>query len=207
MVERRKPKSTTSVDAVWKRIQTWLREHWSEDADLPSGASKRALAKAEADMGLKIPADLRASYLLHDGSGAFNLFPFGSWRYPYPLLPVIGIVAHWNGIQKGVQKGYFSGPDFINKPKGPIKKAWFHAQWVPIVDDQCGDYIFADLAPERGGKKGQIIEFHRDEGATEVVVESFSGLLTAVADDLEAGAFAYDKKSASLMPVSRRSSR
>jgi cell wall assembly regulator SMI1 len=202
MAKGSRPKTIASIDTTWERIESWLTLNWTADAELPAGVGERALKKAEADMGLRLPADLRESYFRHDGSGRFNLFPFGSWHYSYPLLPVAGMLAHWSQIQTGVEQGYFSGPDFVSRPKGPIKKVWFHAQWVPIVDDQCGDYVFADLAPEKGGRVGQIIEFHRDTGATEVLAQSFSELLSSVADDLEAGKYAYDKKTDSLVLVS-----
>jgi cell wall assembly regulator SMI1 len=127
----------------------------------------------------------------------------GAWRYPFPLLGIAAVAGHWMEIQKGVKKGYFSGPDFVSQPKGPIKSVWFHERWVPIVDDQSGNYLFSDLAPEKGGKRGQIIEFRRESGATRVVAEGLTELLARVAKELEFGKYSYDKKTHALLPVSK----
>lgn len=56
------------MKAVWKRIHAWL------DANAPAGygrlrpgAGAGAIRAAEAALGVKLPAAVRASYRVHDG--------------------------------------------------------------------------------------------------------------------------------------------
>ncbi len=190
-----------TVRKTWERISLWLTENWFEAIELPPGAMTDDIASAEESLQLKLPRKLRESLQIHNGSGNIPLVAFDPFRIPFPLLSLSSSISQWNHIQKALRSGRFSGPDFVNEPRGPIAKVWFHPKWVPIVDNQGGDYLFIDLAPAKGGKKGQVISFFRDRGATDVLFESFSMLLNRVADDLEAGSFKADKKTMSLIPV------
>lgn len=52
---------------------------------------------------------------------------------------------------------------FTSTPEDCIKKKYFHYKWIPIFSDFGGNYIGMDLDPDIKGKKGQIINFGRDE--------------------------------------------
>src|SRR5262249_35008797 len=63
-------KGATRMKAVWKRIHAWLDANAPEGyGHLCPGASAEALQAAEQALGLKLPADVRASYRVHDGQG------------------------------------------------------------------------------------------------------------------------------------------
>jgi len=198
----RNPKAAekASIQSIWSRIDAWFAEHWFTRPTLPPGALESELAQVESVVGSRLPRDARESYLLHDGTGDLPLIPFGPWQVVFPLLGLAGMVGQWKMIQDAVRKGHFSGQDFVNHPKGPIRKTWFHQRWLPIVDDQGGDYLFLDLAPARGGKQGQIIDFFRDAGATNVVAQGLRECLQRTALELESGKFKVDKKSRTLVP-------
>ncbi len=52
---------------------------------------------------------------------------------------------------------------FTSIPENFIKKKYFHCKWLPLFSDYGGNYIGIDFDPDIKGKKGQIINFGRDE--------------------------------------------
>ncbi len=58
------------MKAVWKRIHAWLDANAPAGyGDLRPGASAAAIQAAEKALGLKLSADIKASYRVHDGQG------------------------------------------------------------------------------------------------------------------------------------------
>jgi cell wall assembly regulator SMI1 len=194
----------TQISSIWCQIQAWLDENWFEETALPPGANEKQIEAIEKTVGLKLPNDLKEFYRLHDGTGKITLMAFDPWRITYPVLSLSGIAAQWKTIQKALKAGAFDSADFANKPNGPIAKVWFHPAWIPVVDNQNGDYLFVDLAPGKGGLRGQVIDFFRHSGATNVLTNSFADLLLTVAKQLRAGEYKADKKSKSLVPAKTR---
>ncbi|MEU8266942.1 SMI1/KNR4 family protein [Sphaerisporangium sp. NPDC049002] len=63
------PRVTRPVVHQWRRIERWLRVHAPVTyGELRPPASARVVALAEAQMGVDLPASLRASLLRHNGS-------------------------------------------------------------------------------------------------------------------------------------------
>jgi len=151
-------------------------------------------------LGVRLPASVKQSYRIHDGSGVIRLVAFSKWRVTFPLLPLSFVVGRWKTFQKLMLSGALDSDDFAAKPKGPIKKIWFHKAWVPVVDSREGSILFVDLSPEEGGKRGQIISHFRESGPSKVVAASFADFLEGIASELEHGVYVADKKSRSLIP-------
>src|SRR5437667_8254957 len=58
------------MKTVWRRIHNWLDANAPEGySHLRPGGSAEAIRAAEDAMGLKLPADAKASYRIHDGQG------------------------------------------------------------------------------------------------------------------------------------------
>jgi cell wall assembly regulator SMI1 len=56
------------MEEIWKRIHAWLDANAPQGyGQLRPGASAESISEAEEAMGQKLPADLKASYLVHDG--------------------------------------------------------------------------------------------------------------------------------------------
>ncbi|GGP40708.1 SMI1/KNR4 family protein [Streptomyces abikoensis] len=56
------------VTGAWKRIETWLREHAPVSfASLQAGASREEIDRAEGELGVRVPAELKALWGLHRG--------------------------------------------------------------------------------------------------------------------------------------------
>jgi cell wall assembly regulator SMI1 len=169
------------MDECWIRIETWLRQHAPPIyAALQPGASEDHIRRAEAQLGVSLPDDMRTSYAIHDGSGFSGLFPF-------PLLSLNGVVAQWNNWKGWLEQGKFVG--WESTPQGAVKTDWWNIRWIPFTHDGGGNHQCLDLDPPDGGNVGQVINFDHEVGATEVLADSFGSFLAAFADDLEAGHF------------------
>jgi len=63
-------------------------------------------------------------------------------------------------------------------------KKYFNYKWLPVFSDYGGNYIGIDLDPDTNGKKGQIINFGRDEEIMIVLADSleefFDFILTEI---------------------------
>ena len=56
------------MQSIWKRIHTWLDTNAPKGyGSLRDGASAEAIQAAEKAMKLKLPADVKTSYRIHDG--------------------------------------------------------------------------------------------------------------------------------------------
>lgn len=66
---------------------------------------------------------------------------------------------------------------FTSTPENAIRKKYFHYKWIPIFHDHGGNYIGIDLDPDTQGKKGQIINFGRDEENMHVYADNLSDFL------------------------------
>jgi cell wall assembly regulator SMI1 len=189
---------------VWERIARWHRDHlpksrreetWSRELLRP-GADAGAVAAAEEAIGLALPAEVRESYLLHDGSD-FGILPWG-----YSLLSLFEVVKTcrmWQGI---LAEGHWDGA--VSEPKGPIKRVHWNPRWVPVAENGGGDYQCLDLDPAVGGSAGQVIDFSHEVGPLCVLAGGFTDWLVSYADGLESGRYRYDKDERWVVPVRTR---
>ena len=67
-----------------------------------------------------------------------------------------------------------------------IKEVWWNTKWLPIASNGLGDLICFDLAPAKGGNKGQVITFRHDQGRRERLAWSLGEWLAATADEIQA---------------------
>jgi cell wall assembly regulator SMI1 len=74
---------------------------------------------------------------------------------------------------------------FTSTPKSAIQKKYFHYKWLPIFSDYGGNYIGIDLDPDTKGKKGQVINFGRDEEDMFVLAENLDDLFDKLLAELD----------------------
>src|SRR5262245_42248200 len=163
------------MKAVWKRIHTWLAANAPEGyGDLRPGASAEAIQAAEKAMGLKLPADVKASYRVHDGqSNEPGLIGGEGWC----LLPLQQMVAWWRKWCEQSQR---------------------FRECVPVAWGGAGDYIFMDRGPATASR-GSIIVRRSDTNGPDPVASSFRSWLEEFAEKLEDGEFAYSEDEGCLM--------
>jgi hypothetical protein len=158
------------MKVVWDRIHTWL------DANAPAGygklrpgASAKAIRDAEKAMSLKLPDDVKTSYLLHDGQVMEpGLIGGEGWR----LLSLQEIVEMW---------GHWSRADPAD------------AHYVPIAWGEMHDYVFLNLDPDSEAPGCLMIQ-RSDRAEPDPFDPSFSSWLERFVSELENGAFAYSEE-------------
>ncbi|MFE0186570.1 SMI1/KNR4 family protein [Streptomyces sp. NPDC058989] len=166
---------------AWARIETWLEEHAPRTFQrLPAPATEDELRSLEQELDLTVPADVRAFYLVRNGTGPASDFDWPtSHDAPEPT-------------------GYFL-PD--GEGLGPLENlgTWFEGpvaaerlddepgqRYLPITTiDPDGFYgSFVDCTPGQGhGLLGNYAEAdfpHPGE-------ETFAAYLTEIADALSEG--------------------
>jgi cell wall assembly regulator SMI1 len=86
----------------WKRIADWHAAQGATAFALNPGASEPQIVAAERAIGRRFPADVRASWALHDGGG---------WLTQHgELLPLRGIVEQWE-LRRTLARDFGFGPD------------------------------------------------------------------------------------------------
>ncbi|WP_214411150.1 SMI1/KNR4 family protein [Sphaerisporangium fuscum] len=165
------PAVAARVEATWRRIEAWLaRRAPATYRTLRGPATPRAIARAEAAMGLTFPDDLRASLLRHDGAprwGGFGPAPF------YAYMPVKAVYSDWKMLCGIV----LDGP-------ADMAEGWWDGHLIPFASAIDGGNLFVD---SRTGKTG---EYFDEEGLTlegDVVWPSYLALLRDTAESLRTG--------------------
>lgn len=156
------------------RILAWRRRQYGPDSSLGPGASPASLAQAEAALGVALPADVRAAYLLHD-----------------PLwLPVNDEVLSLEEVLR--TWGYFCD-EWSREPwregsipEGPIRPDWWNRRWVPLTFNQ-GSCHFLDLDPAPGGRPGQVCDYDIEGPRTRLVAPGYRAWVERFVADLEQG--------------------
>lgn len=181
--------------SAWKRIESWMSCHAPTNCEFPLavGIADAKFVEAEKHFGFSVPADFKKSYARHNGSNyvsIFAIFGLGYW------MPLPDVVSDWEGMTTLLESGVFEDPGFVSHPKGPIRKDHWNRKWVPFTCAHTGDFLAIDLAPAKGGKKGQIIYWWHEVGAVTVVAESFTDLICQFASQLERGIYTFNEYSA-----------
>jgi cell wall assembly regulator SMI1 len=178
------------VRDVWLRIEAVLQ---AAAPDLYAALAKvapataQAIAAAEDRISLSLPEDVRASYALHDGSGAACILPqsYGPlWMNGVALLSLDEVVRD---AQMWREFRFDESNHSRARPDGPIRRTWWNRRWVPVTWDGGGDHLCLDFDPAPGGVSGQVICFSHEIGPVNVVADSWRSYLERVATDLETG--------------------
>lgn len=166
----------------------------------PPGRTEADLAAAEARIGVRLPEDLRALYLVADGdpreSGLLG---------PYSHDPLGELVERYLDGEPG-SHGWEDEPDdtgvvFETPPFGHVKRLSRNDWWVTFGSDRSGNYLAADLDPAERGRPGQVLEYGRDiHGPVRYVSASVTAMLTEVVEALRAGKYEEEPGEEYLIP-------
>ena len=173
---------------IWNRIIAWFTANIpAGQFSFSEGASEEELSTAEARMRVRLPDDVRESYLLHNGTDNGPFFEC------YSLASLGEIIADWT-LAESVLEQVELGLDenARTNPIGPIKDITWNLLWIPIMEAN-GDHVMIDLDPAPGGKIGQVIKRSHEVGPLRVLANSFREFLSNYADDLEAERYRYDE--------------
>ncbi|WP_328615522.1 SMI1/KNR4 family protein [Amycolatopsis sp. NBC_00355] len=153
------------------------------------GRTEADLAAAEARIGVRLPEDLRALYLLADG----DLQETGLLS-PYSYDPLDRLVDYYTegdpgsyGWEDDVED---DGVVFETVPFGRVKRLSRNDSWVTFGGDRAMNYLAVDLDPAERGHAGQVLEYGRDiYGPLRYVSVSLTAMLTEVVETLRAGKY------------------
>lgn len=161
--------------------------------ELPPPASAAEIDEAEARLGRRLPADLRALYEIADGDGIDYehryLFEGCAW------LPLKSLVAEheesgldgrpWYGWELEWDAVVFDAP-----PADTVRRCGDHPGWLRFATAEDGNYLAVDTAPARNGRPGQVIWTGRDHNdGPGYVADSVTSLLGRYLDLLDQGAY------------------
>lgn len=156
--------------SLWDRLRRALEQHApSVAANLSPPATEAAIAAAERELRLRLPEDLRAAYLVHDGQPDDIATLLSGYRW----MPLSAVVYNARSMR------FLAGPEYNEE------ETWWSLAWVPIASLGNGDYYCVDTAD------GRVIGFCHEEGDRPAIDPSFRDLLNDLADRLEQGRLTY----------------
>ncbi len=163
-----KPKPAPAVPAtagpamkeLWARLAKWARQHAPSMAfTLRPPVSADAIARAEATLGVSLPADYRESLLAHDGLESSEADD--ETRFPWMpgcdrMAPLEEVVAQYREEREWDEP---DAPAGRTMDKGRIANVVFHPGRIPIAGNRHWDQdnTYLDLAPGKNGTAGQLI--------------------------------------------------
>ncbi|MER7012827.1 SMI1/KNR4 family protein [Saccharopolyspora sp. NPDC000359] len=178
------PAVLAEITGLFQEFVARYREIKGRPPALRPGYSEQEIAAAEAELGARLPEDLRALYrMTRDDAAETGLLG----RYsPYPLDHVVEY--HQPG-----SLGWNDGPFddavvFESEPPGVIKRLSRNDWWITFATDFAMNNLAVDLDPAERGRSGQVFEYGRDvHGPPDHYAESVSEVLSSVVAALREG--------------------
>ncbi len=171
------------MKALWQQFEELIEPLQSARDELNSGVSRDAITELETTLDIKLPDDIVASYLLHDGQkGIYALF--GEFR----LIPIKEMLELNVSGRKSITKEYRK----VHDDSGVIKDCIANPNWIYIGDNGGNTILFIDLDPGQQGTYGQIIE--ACDGEPEFVAKSFREFFARLVNDIQSGALSWNHK-------------
>jgi cell wall assembly regulator SMI1 len=167
-------KHPLTVPEAWDVIHGWLDKNApSLRPKLGKPATQSAIAALEKAIGLQLPDDFKASYLVHDGAD-----PYSGPIIGVPLLSLARIQKEWKGLKPKKGDALQTLEKEVSYAKGTIKEDGANAKWIPFAGPDEDNYIGLDLDPGPKGTPGQVINFGADQfmyGSNRFVLASSFG--------------------------------
>lgn len=179
----------------WLRLKQVLDAHFPDydEGSLQPGASLAQIESVEAEIGLRLPEDVRAAYLHFDGVVYPGKCRTRTQRIPPLILPfydwanIEWVVAAWRE-----QCGHRS---WLSTHAGPVPVPCASDQvrdglamdrgWIPIGNAHMSTYVACDLNPGPAGTSGQLIKVDLQTLSTSVISPSFSTYIEQLLDAIE----------------------
>ncbi|MBD2328788.1 SMI1/KNR4 family protein [Alkalinema sp. FACHB-956] len=176
---------------IWQRIEDCLQENIpSAWEGLNPPATEEAIIALEQALNIRLPDDVRDSYLRHNGQDSQAPWIFAGWEWH----SIERIQEEWTSWNEVLEDGAID--DIENDGDGQIfRKDWWHPKWIPLTSDPGGgNHQCLDLAPGPQGTMGQIITMWHDDADRRLLANSFTDFLEQFANGLEAGEYIYSEE-------------
>jgi internalin A len=185
-----------SVAEAWGVIHGWIDQHCpAMRRHLNGPADPAALDALEQELGIPLPDDFRASYLIHDGSarvpGPPRIGCTDEFRIlvGLPLLPLSEVVRcwrNWAGYAADEDLLADLNGDYTSSPTGAVRETYARRGWLPFAGGE-DHYVAVDFDPGPSGASGQVINFGRDDHVRHVIAPTFAEFMSFVAELFSAG--------------------
>ncbi|MEQ0565468.1 SMI1/KNR4 family protein [Amycolatopsis sp. NEAU-NG30] len=155
----------------------------------PAGRTEAEVAAAEARIGVRLPEDLRALYLVADGDPAESglLGPYSHHGLDQLVADYLEGEPGSYGWEDGLHD---DGVVFEPAPFGRMKRLSRNDWWVTFGGDRAMNYLAVDLDPATDGRPGQVFEYGRDiYGPLRLVSGSITDMLTEAVSAVRAGKY------------------
>jgi molybdopterin molybdotransferase len=156
------------------RLQAALTRASAAGITFRGPAAPSAIEALERHLGVALPNDIRAFFLLHDGCLEVGVADNED------LLSLNEIA-----VQGDIWKEQLDGGDFKDNSGGDpgrgVKNNWWNPSWIPVTHNGVGDHVCVDLDPDetQGGCSGQLIRvLHSDSARTLEAIDFVSWLET-----------------------------
>lgn len=155
---------SSTLEDIFFCMKLWLKEH--DGAIVHSFAKTEPteeLAELKEQVGKKLPDDLVTLFKTFNRidddvqEKEITTRLFGGF-FLMPLRGVDGVLMEHESFEDMEYTG--------GAAEGPVKRMYYNALWVPFAKDFGGNFIGVDLDPAKGGDRGQVIRFGRDEVPT-----------------------------------------
>jgi len=164
----------SEIDAIWKRIDTQLREHnWDQQVRLNPPATLKEIEELESTLGYRLAAEYKASLLVHNGSER----GFCSHDQLYPIKRVL---SHWKIL---IGENGSEAQDEIHPTPQQTANYW-HPGWTTVA----GWNVYETMI---NAGTGQV--FRWDEYSPTCEAVSWKAWLDNVASRLESGEFRLER--------------
>ncbi|WP_394835969.1 SMI1/KNR4 family protein [Pendulispora rubella] len=158
-------KLSTRVQRAWNKLKKRFRHR------LPEGVSEASVDAAEREIGFRLPADLRTSFLLH-GAGSYPLYEGIGANGGAKLLSLREALSCWRLYDDAIDKK--KPPKEFGPPDSSLRtmhRASWRRAWLPVTDDpNDSDFHAVDLEPAADGSKGQVFFWSHELGGPECVM-------------------------------------
>jgi len=165
---------------------------FAAEAQLNPPATKAEIIAVEAEIGFRLPDDLRELYLRADGQkslyepidpapGTIVTPLFGGYEFA-SLSSALDDYRNW--VEVIDEWGNESDPNeciTLRAGDPPVAREYFRRGWFPFAIDGGGNAYAVDLAPVQGGTEGQVILIGSDEDERQVLAPSLTAFLVAAA--------------------------
>ena len=153
------------------RLDALLQQHRPEYyAELNPPATAAEIAAFEAEVGLTLPAELRAWFSWHNGQSD-ECFTGLVANYEFPSLSSVAESMRIN-------RELLAAGDFVAN--------WWRPDWLPFLANGSGDHVCFDLEGTFTGQPGQLLEHWHDWEPRDVIFPNLTAWLAAVVQAYEA---------------------
>lgn len=185
------------MQELWNRLETYFAKHAPKVLEsLNAPATDDEISRAEAEMELQMPEDVRVSLRIHDGQRELQkdapaIIPAEYSEAKGTTIATFGELLPLQRVVSATINAKQSMPvqEWLEmfQYSGPVRRdgMW---RWLVIVDPGTGDQLALDLNPAPGGNVGQVISISQDPGLA-VVASSYRAWFEQLVERYESGRY------------------